>query len=111
MSLTHSSQGSVLIVELPERLVMASAPQVRNELKELIGSQSAKLILDLRKLEFVDSSGLSVMISSLHAANEANGDVVLLAPSKQVRALIELTRLHNVFQIFDELDAAVSAFG
>lgn len=110
-SLKTEDQNGVLIVEMPERMVMANAPQVRNEIKEIISSKSSKIVIDLRPVEFVDSSGLSVLISSLNAAKELGGDVVLLDPSKTVRSLIELTRLHHVFQIFQDVDSAISNFG
>ncbi len=111
MALIYSSQGDVLFVELPTRLVMGVAPEVRNEIKDLITQRSARIVLDLREVEFVDSSGLSVLISTLNSAKAVGGDVVLLGPRAPVRSLIELTRLHHVFQIFDAPDAAAAALG
>ncbi len=109
--LTITDKGEVQVVGMPARLVMASAPDVRNEIKALISNTSSKIVLDLSNLEFVDSSGLSVLISSFKAAKELDGGVVLVNPTKQVRSLIELTRLHHVFEIYDDIDSAVGSFG
>ncbi len=108
MNLNSQTQGNVDVVELPPRLVMADAPGARNALRELIGQGRRRLVLDLGNVAYIDSSGLSVLISTLKAAQAAQGEVVLLNPSAEVRALIELTRLHQVFEIFEDSAAAVT---
>ena len=65
------------------------------------------LVLDLGGVAFVDSSGLSVLVSALKAAKKVSGSVVLLNLTNGVRALIELTRMHEVFQIFADQQAAI----
>ncbi len=109
MPMPCTKNGEWLIIELPERMVMADAPGLRAELKGLIQGGDTRLVLDLSAVEFADSSGLSVLISALNAAREAQGEVHLLKPNKQIQSLLELTRLHHVFQIFDSADAATSA--
>jgi anti-sigma B factor antagonist len=111
MNLAHRTEGGVDIVKLPERLMMADSADARTSLKEIINSGSGKLILDLASTTFMDSSGLAVLVSSLQAARKKNGDVYLVNMSNTVRALFELTRLHTVFQIFDNEAAALRAAG
>lgn len=110
MTLEHRTLGSALLVTLPPRLVKADAPGVRDTLKRLISDGQKQLVLDMGATEFADSSGLSVLISALNAAKAAGGDVVLLNPTPPIRSLLELTRLHHVFQIFEDADAAAAAF-
>ena len=107
MNITKHSFGSVELVELPQRLVVANAAQTRDFLKQTVAEGHNQLVLDLQKVEFIDSSGLSVLVSALKAAQANSGDVVLLRPSNGVRSLIELTRLHQVFEIFEDQDAAI----
>jgi anti-sigma B factor antagonist len=110
MKLEHHTEQGIDVVQVSGHLVMAAAADARSKLKELINGGSGKLIIDLKLAEFVDSSGLSVLVSSLQAARKKAGDVYLVGPSKDVRALLELTRLHTVFQIFDDEAEAVRAF-
>ncbi len=110
MTLEHRTLGGATLVSLPPRLVKADAPTVRDTLKDLIGQGQTNLVLDLGATDFADSSGLSVLISALNAAKAAGGDVVLLNPTQPIRSLLELTRLHHVFQIFEDADAAAAAF-
>jgi anti-sigma B factor antagonist len=107
MSLKSENIGGVEVVTLPTQLVMANAAETRAEIRALVADGRTRLILDLSGVEFVDSSGLSVLVSALKAAAPRNGRVVLLAPSAGVRSLIELTRLHQVLTIFEDRDAAL----
>ena len=110
MKLEHRTEDGVDIVKLPERLMMADATDARATLKDLISKGSGKLILDLESTQFMDSSGLAVLVSSLQAARKKDGDVYLVHMGATVNALFELTRLHTVFQIFDDESGALSAF-
>jgi anti-sigma B factor antagonist len=109
MNLEHHTQDGVDIVRLPERLMMADAADARGSLKNIISNGSGKLILDLTNTAFMDSSGLAVLVSSLQAARKKDGDVYLVGMGTTVRALFELTRLHTVFQIFDDEAGALRA--
>jgi len=107
MNISNQQHGNVDVVKIPQRLVMANAPSVRKDLLELIAQGHRHLVLDLGEVSFVDSSGLSVLVSALKAANKNAGSVVLLNLTNDVRALIELTRMHEVFQIFADEQAAI----
>lgn len=109
MNLEYQTQDGIDVVRLPERLLMANAADARAALKEIVSKGSGRLILDLTDTTFMDSSGLAVLVSSLQAARKKNGDVYLVSMSATVRALFELTRLHTVFQIFDDEAGALRA--
>ncbi len=111
VNLEHRTQDGVDIIKLPERLMMADAADARATLKEIIEQGSGKLVLNLTDTSFMDSSGLAVLVSGLQAARKRDGDVLLVGMSNTVRALFELTRLHTVFQIFDDEPGALRAFG
>ena len=111
MSLTHRRDDGIDVVSLPERLVMANAGDARAELKQIIQAGSGKVVINLGDTEFMDSSGLAVVVAGLQAARKLDGDLYLAQMSDTIRALFELTRLHTVFQIFDDEGAAVRAFG
>ena len=111
MNLSSQTHGSVELVCLPQRLVMANAQEARTAIRGLIDDGRTRLVLDLHAVQLVDSSGLSVLVSALKALQPHDGRVVLLSPSKGVRSLIELTRLHQVFEIFEDREAAIGELG
>jgi len=108
MILTHRTIEGIDIVALSGRLIMADVPEVRQKLLATVEQGGGKLILDLAEVGFMDSSGLSVLVSALKATRAKGGDIALLHLSPNVRSLIELTRLQQVFPIFDDEAAALA---
>lgn len=111
MTLKHRQVNDIDIVTLPERLIMANAGEARSQLKDIIQSGSGRVVINLGDTEFMDSSGLAVVVAGLQAARKMEGDVYLAEMNNTIRALFELTRLQTVFQIFDDEARALSAFG
>ncbi len=107
MNFIKETHGKVDVIQLPERLSMADAGSVKESLQQLVDKGRAKLVLDLAQIHFMDSSGLSVLLSARKSVTRNSGQVVLLNPSDEARSLIELTRLHEVFEIFSDKEAAV----
>jgi anti-sigma B factor antagonist len=108
MPLPRTSHGPVDVLSFSDNLNAVTAPALRLELKDLIQTGRSRLVMDMSGVRFVDSSGLSVFVVALKAARAAGGDVVLLKLTPEVRSIVELTRLHRVFEIFDDVDAAIA---
>jgi anti-sigma B factor antagonist len=98
------------IAGLSGRLNAASAPEAKDRLKALVRETSGKLVLDLKDLIFIDSSGLSALVSGYKAAIEAGGNLKLACLSAQVAQVFSLTHLDRVFETFPDTESAVSAF-
>ncbi len=108
MQATVNSNRTCAIVPLSGRITMAEAGSLRASLTQRIAAGESWLVLDLGDVEFVDSSGLSVLITAMKRCRESGGDVVLARARNGVRKLLELTRLHRVMEVVDDLDAAVA---
>lgn len=80
-------------------LVAANAAQVRDEIRAALPATTVQLDLDFSSLTFLDSSGLGMLISLHKTLRSRNGLVRLLKPATNVRQILELTRLHHVFEI------------
>ena len=103
--LNISKTAHMTIVEMPEKVVFANAENLKFQLQALIEQGHVNLALNLSKVSFVDSSGLAVLVAAYKKAQNQQGDVALVAPTDNVRMLIELTRLHQVFAIYEDLSA------
>lgn len=86
------------IVGLSGRFVMADAPEIRDRLKSLVDEGEGKLLVNMEQVTFMDSSACAVLISAFKAMQLRQGRLVLVT-SPVVQSLIELTRLHTVFEI------------
>lgn len=103
----RDSSGPVEILRYKGSLDAAAAGPLRKQVKDIIAAGRARLLFDLSEVPFTDSSGLSVLVTALNAARAAGGDVALLGLTKDVRSIVELTRLHRVFAIHEDEAAAV----
>src|SRR3989337_543485 len=110
MEIAVDKMGDVAIAELPmEELDASNAGELKRDIAPLLEAH-AKLVIDLGRLRFVDSSGLGAFISCLRKLNAKGGDLKLCGMSKQVRAVFELVRMHRIFDIFGTREEALRAF-
>jgi anti-sigma B factor antagonist len=110
MQIEVDKVGDVAVAVIPvEELDASNAGDFKRDIAPVLESQT-KLVIDLGRLRFVDSSGLGAFISCLRKLNGKGGDLKLCGMSKQVRAVFELVRMHRIFEIFGTTDEAVHAF-
>jgi anti-sigma B factor antagonist len=110
MEITVDKIGDVAVAVIPvEELDASNADDFKRDIAPLLETQT-KLVIDLGRLRFVDSSGLGAFISCLRKLNGRGGDLKLCGMSKQVRAVFELVRMHRIFDIFATREEAARAF-
>jgi anti-sigma B factor antagonist len=110
MDITVDTTGDVAVADLlVEELDASNAGEFKSDIAPSLEANT-KLVFDLSRLRFVDSSGLGAFISCLRKVNARGGDLKLCGMAKQVRAVFELTRMHRIFDIFATREEAVRAF-
>jgi anti-sigma B factor antagonist len=92
-----------------EELDASNASEFKTDSAALLEADT-KVVFDLSRVRFADSSGLGALISCLRKVNSRGGDLKLCAMSDQVRGLFELVRMHKVFDIYSTREEAVGAF-
>jgi len=109
MNLEQSKEGKVLVVRVREsRLDAHLAPDLKQQLGAMIEGGDNCLVLDLQDVEFVDSSGLSAIVSTMKLL-DGRGGIVLCQPQPAVTSLFKLTRLDKIFRIYPDSTGAVAA--
>lgn len=83
----------------PAELCSTTSRQWKERITKDLAAQQNKVSIDLSKTSFIDSSGLGVLLSLNKTLRAQGGVLKLLNPSSAVAQLIELTRLHRVFEI------------
>jgi anti-sigma B factor antagonist len=111
MPLSVDKTGDILILTLAgDTLDASNAREFKTEAAPLL-TPAGKVIFDMSRLHFVDSSGLGAMLSCLRQLKGVGGELKLCAMTKAVRALFELVRMHRVFEIFETREDAIRSFG
>ncbi len=93
-----SECGTFQMVSVRGRLTIDTAPELLAELRQYV-RRGGRVKVNLSQVEFLDSSGISVLIQGLKLAQERSTDYVLLDPSPKVQAVIELSQLQTFFKI------------
>ena len=96
------------VVSIYGELDVATAPSLREQLIGLVGDGSTKLVLDLEGVDFLDSTGLGVIVSALKRARTNGGDLRLVCTQARIRRLFEITGLDKAVPLLPSLDAAVA---
>ncbi len=110
MELVAKKVGDVAVVVLPvEELDAGNTAEFKRDIAAVL-EQDVRIVFDLGKLRFIDSSGLGAFLSCLRKVNARGGDVKLCCMSKQVRTVFELVRMHRILDIQETTDAAIAAF-
>ena len=110
MKIETLEQGDVLIVRPQEKRIDASiARDFKSKLSGFVKDGKVNLIIDLKEVEFIDSSGLGALVSTLKAIGD-QGEIKLCRVKENVRSIFELTRLNKVFPIFHSEEEALDSF-
>jgi anti-sigma B factor antagonist len=107
MQFEETDSGAILIMKpLGRRIDAATAAAFKGEMVDRINSGRQRIVLDLSEVDFIDSSGLGAMVSSLKAIGDG-GDLVLCGVRETVMSLFRLTRMNRVFSMFGDREEAV----
>ena len=105
MKITKNTDHTTTIT-MPKQWVVNNANEDKNTLLAFITEGNNRLILDFSHTEFIDSTGLGTLVALLKSCRQHNGGLALCNLSPKVQALIELTQLHKIFIISENVTKA-----
>jgi anti-sigma B factor antagonist len=101
----------VTVIRLSGRVTLTDgADLLRETLQRLIGHGRTSLVLDFRDVPYIDSQAMAVLIRTQATLGRQGGGLILLQVSGHVRALLTVTGLSSVFEMFDTEADAVASF-
>ena len=111
LSTSLSEIEGITIISLDGRLVFGpEASGAQDLITATVSGGQNRLVLDLEKTSFIDSTGLGVLVVAHSMLEKANGTIKLLHLSKRHVDLLVLTKLTTIFELFDDLQAAIDSF-
>jgi anti-sigma B factor antagonist len=106
---TFNRRDGVLVIELQaDRLDAAAAPGLKSALEVEVADRPRRVILDCRRVGFLDSTGLGVFVSLLKMMGK-NGGLAVAGAQPAVARLLKITQLDQVFRMFGSVDEAEAA--
>ena len=84
--------------------------EIRERIIKVFDNSNSKVIIDLKGVEYIDSSGFGCFLSVMKAARNNYGVLKFANPEPRVMELFQTLHLHTVFQIYDDIDACIRSF-
>jgi len=98
MKITQSREGTHLTLSLEGRLDTTTAPHLESEMKEIL-PDTEKLTLDLKRLEYVSSAGLRVILFAQKQMNKKNGEMIVMNANASIMEVLEITGFTDILTI------------
>jgi anti-sigma B factor antagonist len=100
--------GQRAVVEVSGELDMSTGPALERQLAALVNDGVTDVVLDLSRVSFIDSSGLSVLVVALKRLRSRGGALRLAGCQSPVQTVLDLTALSRVFFMYPSVDAALA---
>ena len=111
MKFKINETNNVTVIELDGNVMGGpDATSLNEELHKLVGDKKTKVVVDLGKVKFMNSSGLGMLIRALTTMRNAGGDMKLARASEKIESPLMVTKLTTVFDHHDSVDKAIQAF-
>src|SRR5947209_13125388 len=114
MALTVKNRrgGNVEILDLSGKITLGeNAGVLRDELTSLLAQGQKSILLNMGGVSYVDSAGLGELVGAYTTATNQGGSVKLLHLQGKMKDLLQVTKLHTIFPVFEDEGAAVASFG
>ena len=111
MDINVRKRSQVQLVQLKGQLRMGAAVDgLRQTMEEALGSGQTRIVINLAEVPMIDSSGIGLLVRFLASARQRGGNIKLVNPSKFAVQTLRLVGVLNLFEIFENDEAAVESF-
>jgi anti-sigma B factor antagonist len=109
LTLNTRTQGEHTVLEVAGEVDVYTAPGLRDRVSDLLDGGQHQIVIDLGGVEFLDSTGLGVLVAGLNRAREVGGSLSLVCPQERVLKLFRITGLDEVFTVHGTVDEALAS--
>jgi len=104
--------GDVAIVDISGRITVGEGNiALREVVRKLMDGGARKILLNVHDVGYVDSSGLGELVGTYGSVRNKGGQLKLVNPSKRITELLQMTKLHTIFDIQPDEASAIQSFG
>ena len=104
-------RGEVAIVDLEGRLVYGEGDdELKQAIQGLIDRGTCRLVINMERVEFMDSSGMVALITCHKQASGKGGEIRILKPTRRAAELLAIARITEFIRVFDDEEKALEGF-
>lgn len=110
MNIREEKNNDITICALEGEVNINTSPELRKKFMSIIEANEKKILIDLTNVSYLDSSGLATFIEILQRLKKINGRLRFCNINERVRNILEVTKLVNLFEIFESREEALKGF-
>ena len=111
VKLSTRQVGDVTVIDVAGRITLGEGSSaLRDALRELVGRNQKKILLNLGEVSYIDSSGIGELVSGFTTVTNSGGNLKLLNLNKRVKDLLQITKLYTVFDVHEDEAGAIRSF-
>ena len=111
LNIAERQAGDITILDMDGKVTIGEGSvALRTTIRRLLGEGKKKILLNLGRVGYVDSSGIGELVSSFTAVNKEEGSLKLLNLTQKIQDLLAITKLLTVFDVYDSEADALSSF-
>ena len=103
--------AGVVALELDGEVDVYTAPLLRQEIVDQVEKGTRFLLVHLEKVEYLDSTGLGILIGGVKRLKEQNGAMKLIGPSPRISRIFDITGLNRIFDVYATQAEAMATMG
>lgn len=106
-----SERDNVVIISLSGKIMGGpEAGEINDLINNLIDKSKKRIIIDLEKVGWMNSSGLGILIGAITTLKNSGGKLIIVNVSERIENLLKITKLTSVFEIEQDIDSAIKCF-
>ena len=110
MNIHEEKDNDVTICTLEGEININTSPELRKKFTQVIEANEKKVLIDCAGVSYLDSSGLATLIEILQRLKKINGKLRFCNINEKVKNILEITKLVNLFEIFESREEALQGF-
>lgn len=107
LGLNVRTSGSYVVVDVKGEIDVYTAPKLREKMIELVSEGSYDVVVNLESVDFLDSTGLGVLVGALKRVKAHDGSMALVCTQHKILKIFKITGLTRVFPIHDSVEEAI----
>ncbi|HVS89079.1 MAG TPA: STAS domain-containing protein [Candidatus Acidoferrum sp.] len=110
MQISARRVDKTTIFDVSGDIDLANSPEIRKALlREVKENRTPKVVMNLSKVRYIDSSGVASLVEGLKASRDAGSRFILYGLSPSAREVLQLSRLLKIFEVYDNEEQAMAA--
>jgi anti-sigma B factor antagonist len=112
LKVSQKLNGDVMVLHISGKIMGGpDHDKFQNEIKSLIAAGHVDILLNMSKVNWVNSTGLGILVSAYHTLKKNGGQLKICEVSDRIDNILNVTQLKLVFETFDSCDEALASFG